>query len=83
MKKIKNFTEYLKEQSGSGDAAGGIGFATLNGSGMGNVVSSQVSQTPGDVGNSTIGSGDVANRMGPYYKQTIKTYKKKKSKKKK
>lgn len=81
--KIISFTEYLKEQAGSGDAAGGVGFATLNSNGMGNIVAPQPSVIPGNTQGSTIGSGDIANRIGPYYKQIIKTHKKKKSKKKK
>lgn len=82
--KIISFTKYLKEQAGSGDAAsGGVGFATLNSNGMGNVITSQPSAIPGDTQGSTIGSGDIANRMGPYYKQYIKSNKRKKSKKRK
>jgi hypothetical protein len=72
MEKILKYNEYkLNEDgegggaafSGGGDAGGGVAFATLNGNGMGNIVTAQVGTQTGSVwqnGSGTKGSGDSA-----------------------
>jgi len=71
MKNIKNFKKFIKE-----DATATLG----NSNGMGNVVSANPSSTPGDVADSSIGSGDIGQTLGTFSKDTTK--KKKFSKKK-
>ena len=72
-------TQLIKEQ----DGGGGVAFATLNSNGMGNVVAPQASSTPGYVGGSTIGSGDIANGYSKYSKSSYSPRKDKKGKRKK
>ena len=67
MEKIKKYSELLLEDGeGGGVSSGGgsgVAFATLNGNGMGNIVTPQVGSLPGSVwqnGSGTIGSGDSA-----------------------
>jgi hypothetical protein len=71
MEKIEKYSEYNKlnedgEGGGStpsGDGGGGVAFATLNGNGMGNIVTPQVGTQPGSLwqnGSGTKGSGDRA-----------------------
>lgn len=71
MEKIEKYSEYkLNEDgeggnafSGGGDAGGGVAFATLNGNGMGDIVTPQVGTQPGSLwqnGSGTKGSGDRA-----------------------
>ena len=65
----------LNEDEGSG----GVSTATLgNTGGMGDIVSAQPSNTPGDVAGSTKGSGDIARTaLGPYSKIPIRKKNKK------
>ncbi len=74
MKKIKNFKQFIKE-----DATATLG----NISGMGNVVSANPSSTPGDVGGSSIGSGDIGQTLKTYTKKSLNSKKKRKKKKNK
>ena len=60
----------------------GTSFSTgSNTQGMGDVISSQPSDTPGDVAGSSKGSGDIGVNLGTYTKKPPKTKKKKKDKK--
>lgn len=78
--KIKRFNEYFLNED---DGGGGVGFATLNGNGMGNIVSPTVGSVPGSVnqnGSGTIGSGDSANSFGTYMNPYYNSKKRKKKK---
>ena len=82
--RIKRFYELFKYNEN--DGGGGVGFATLAGNGMGNVVAPTVGSSPGSVwgqGSGTIGSGDRAGNLGTYFKPYLKKTKKKKRKSKK
>lgn len=87
MKRVITFTEYLNEN----DGGGGVGFATPNGNGMGNVVAPTVGSTPGSVwqsGSGQIGSGDLpaydyGKKFGLAVEKDRKTKGKKKHKKEK
>ncbi|OHD81024.1 MAG: hypothetical protein A2355_12570 [Spirochaetes bacterium RIFOXYB1_FULL_32_8] len=69
---------------GGHSTQGSSGVSTLgNVSGMGDVVSAQPSDTPGDVAGSTKGSGDIGQTLKPFTKSFPNTRKKKKEKKKK
>lgn len=67
MKNLLTFNEYINEQAAPGSVGaggGGVGYATLNSNGMGNIVAPTVGSTPGSVwgaGSGNIGSGDVSN----------------------
>ena len=80
MEKIFTFIEFLNED----DGGGGVGFATLNGNGMGNIVAPTVGVTPGSVnqsGSGSKGSGDIsAYDTGKKFGLTINKDKKKKKK---
>lgn len=87
MKNILTFLEYIKEN----DGGGGVGFATPNGNGMGNIVAPTVGTTPGSTwqsGSGQIGSGDVAaydmgKKFGLFINKEKKSKKAKKVKKQK
>jgi len=80
MDKIKKYSELILED-GEG---GGTAFSTLNGNGMGNVVTPQVGTQTGSVwqnGCGSIGSGDVAAYSVSTPKFVTKKGKNKKGKK--
>lgn len=92
MNKIKKYSDYLLEDSdggGSGDSGGGggIAFATLNGNGMGNIITPQVGSVTGSLwqdGSGTVGSGDrAAYDMKQHFGWKSDKLDKKKEKKKK
>lgn len=67
---MKKFKEFINE-----DASATMG----NSNGMGAVVSAQPSSTPGDVGGSSIGSGDIGSKpFGIYSKSSTRLKKDKK-----
>lgn len=68
---MKKFEEFIKEDATA--TAGNTG-------GMGAVVAAQPSSTSGDVAGSSIGSGDIGQTLGTYYKPTINMKKEKKKK---
>jgi len=71
--KIKKFKSFLNEDG-----------ATLgNTNGMGNVTAATPSNTPGDVADSSIGSGDIGQTLRTYTKKTSRKEKEEKKKKKK
>ena len=78
--KIKKFKEYFLNED---DGGGGVGFTTLNGNGMGNIVTPTIGNIPGSFnqnGSGYVGSGDIANLSGTYLKTYYKLKKKKKRK---
>jgi hypothetical protein len=91
MDKIKKYCEYLLEDGGdgggSGDSGGGTAFASLNGNGMGNIVTPQVGSVTGSLwqgGSGTIGSGDrAAYNMDKHFGWKGDKFDKKKKKNKK
>lgn len=73
MKNIKNFKTFMKEDA----------TATMeNTNGMGAVISSNPSSSPGDVADSSIGSGDIGQTLGAYTKKSTLDLKKRRKKKK-
>lgn len=69
---MKKFEEFIAEDA----------YATMgNSNGMGAVVAAQPSSTPGDVADSTPGSGDIGKPLGTYSKSAPNLKKDKKKKK--